>query len=51
MVELGSWNGFNDTYCCPYFLDPSDDLFNKIGTAFLEEVRPNKRKILKIVFR
>jgi alpha-N-acetylglucosaminidase len=37
MVQIGTWNGFNDTYCCPYFLDPTDELFNKIGTAFLLE--------------
>ncbi|XP_063910098.1 alpha-N-acetylglucosaminidase-like isoform X1 [Zophobas morio] len=38
MVEIGSWNNFNSTYCCPYFLDPTEDLFNQIGSTFLSEL-------------
>lgn len=38
MVKLGPWNGFNDTYCCPYFLDPTEELFQKIGKLFIEKV-------------
>ncbi|CAH0560993.1 unnamed protein product [Brassicogethes aeneus] len=37
MTKMEVWNDFNDTYCCPYFLDPTEDLFNKIGTIFLIE--------------
>ncbi|XP_973259.1 alpha-N-acetylglucosaminidase isoform X2 [Tribolium castaneum] len=37
MSKMAPWNGFNDTYCCPYFLDPTEPLFNEIGKAFLSE--------------
>ncbi|XP_044254830.1 alpha-N-acetylglucosaminidase isoform X2 [Tribolium madens] len=37
MAKMDPWNGFNDTYCCPYFLDPTEPLFNEIGKAFLSE--------------
>ncbi|XP_045479200.1 alpha-N-acetylglucosaminidase [Harmonia axyridis] len=37
MVKLGSWNGFNDTYCCPYFLDPTEELFQQIGKSFIQK--------------
>jgi hypothetical protein len=36
---MGAWNGFSDEHCCPYFLDPTENLFNEIGTAFVAEVR------------
>ncbi|XP_044749402.1 alpha-N-acetylglucosaminidase [Coccinella septempunctata] len=37
MVKLGTWNNFNDTYCCPYFLDPTEELFQKIGKMFIQK--------------
>lgn len=27
ILRLGDWGRFNSTYCCTYFLDPSDSLF------------------------
>lgn len=33
------WNNFEDKYCCPYLLDPTDPLFNTIGVTFMQEVR------------
>ena len=27
VLRLGDWGGFNSTYCCTYFLDPNDSLF------------------------
>ena len=27
IVRLGDWGNFNSTYCCTYFLDPTDPLF------------------------
>ncbi|EDO46476.1 predicted protein [Nematostella vectensis] len=35
--KLGDWGNFNSTYCCTYLLEPSDPLFQKIGTAFIKE--------------
>ncbi|XP_019869877.2 alpha-N-acetylglucosaminidase isoform X2 [Aethina tumida] len=37
MIKMNVWNNFNDTYCCPYFLEPTEELFNTIGTLFLQE--------------
>ncbi|KAJ8919374.1 hypothetical protein NQ315_016467 [Exocentrus adspersus] len=37
MTKMARWNDFNDTYCCPYFLDPTEDLFQVIGKMFLDE--------------
>ncbi|KAJ3658550.1 hypothetical protein Zmor_010284 [Zophobas morio] len=37
MDMMGAWVGFDDTYCCPYFLDPTETLFNEIGRAFMDE--------------
>jgi alpha-N-acetylglucosaminidase len=37
MDMMGAWNGFSDEHCCPYFLDPTENLFNEIGTAFVAE--------------
>ncbi|CAH1159553.1 unnamed protein product [Phaedon cochleariae] len=37
MTRMEQWNHFNDTYCCPYFLDPTEDLFKAIGKMFIEE--------------
>lgn len=42
MIQLEIWNNFNDTYCCPYLLDPTDDLFNTVGRTFLYEVYFNE---------
>ena len=38
MDMMGALVGFDDTYCCPYFLDPTETLFNEIGRAFMDEV-------------
>lgn len=38
MTKMQVWNDFNDTYCCPYFLDPTEELFKVIGQMFLDEV-------------
>ena len=27
IVRLGDWGSFNSSYCCTYFLDPTDPLF------------------------
>ncbi len=27
IYRLGDWGSFNSTYCCTFFLDPSDSLF------------------------
>lgn len=35
---MGSWNSFDDQYCCPYILDPVDPLFKTVGELFLQEV-------------
>lgn len=32
------WNEFPANYCCPLFLDPTDELFKTIGTKFIEKV-------------
>ncbi|XP_065053956.1 alpha-N-acetylglucosaminidase-like isoform X1 [Rhopilema esculentum] len=37
IMRLGDWGKFNSTYCCTYFLDPSDPLFHKIGSMFINE--------------
>ncbi|XP_060531766.1 alpha-N-acetylglucosaminidase [Cylas formicarius] len=37
MTKMDVWNDFNDTYCCPYFLDPTEDLFKTVGVAFIRE--------------
>ncbi|XP_017783201.1 PREDICTED: alpha-N-acetylglucosaminidase isoform X2 [Nicrophorus vespilloides] len=34
---LPRWNNFNDTYCCPYLLDPTDSLFKKVGNMIMTE--------------
>ncbi|XP_012273678.1 alpha-N-acetylglucosaminidase [Orussus abietinus] len=36
LVKLGKWNNFDDQYCCPYLLDPTDPLFQIIGHSFLQ---------------
>ncbi|XP_058791535.1 alpha-N-acetylglucosaminidase [Phymastichus coffea] len=30
------WNNFDDKYCCPYMLDPTDPLFQTVGEEFLK---------------
>ncbi|XP_020709840.2 alpha-N-acetylglucosaminidase [Athalia rosae] len=37
LILSDTWNGFDDQYCCPFLLDPTDPLFKRIGTMFLEE--------------
>lgn len=38
MVLASRWNSFEDKYCCPYILDPTDPLFKVIGKLYIEEV-------------
>uniref|UniRef100_A0A8D8ZZE1 Alpha-N-acetylglucosaminidase n=3 Tax=Cacopsylla melanoneura TaxID=428564 RepID=A0A8D8ZZE1_9HEMI len=38
LSKLSRWCNFEDKYCCPLLLDPSDELFSKVGTKFLQEV-------------
>lgn len=38
LTETECWNNFNDSFCCPYLLDPTDSLFRKVGNSFLHEV-------------
>lgn len=38
MTQSSPWNGFNTTYSSPYFVDPTQTLFNELGKAFMEEV-------------
>ncbi|KAL7288863.1 hypothetical protein TKK_0016835 [Trichogramma kaykai] len=35
ITSVDNWNNFEDQYCCPYFLDPSDPLFQVVGEEFL----------------
>ncbi|XP_076252647.1 N-acetyl-alpha-glucosaminidase isoform X2 [Rhynchophorus ferrugineus] len=37
MTLMSKWNNFADVYCCPYFIDPTEDLFQTVGKMFLEE--------------
>lgn len=39
MTKMQQWNNFNDSYCCPYLLDPQEELFTTVGTLFMQEVR------------
>ncbi|XP_031787626.1 alpha-N-acetylglucosaminidase isoform X1 [Nasonia vitripennis] len=36
VTKVVSWNGFEDQYCCPYSLDPTDPLFKTVGREFLK---------------
>ncbi|XP_015185471.1 PREDICTED: alpha-N-acetylglucosaminidase [Polistes dominula] len=36
MTKIDSWNKFEDKYCCPYLLDPTDELFQIVGEMFLK---------------
>ncbi|EFN75548.1 Alpha-N-acetylglucosaminidase [Harpegnathos saltator] len=35
MTKIEPWNKFEDKYCCPYLLEPTDPLFQTIGEKFL----------------
>ncbi|KAH1022130.1 hypothetical protein HUJ04_011571 [Dendroctonus ponderosae] len=37
MTKMSLWNSFPDKYCCPYFIDPNEELFQTIGKLFIEE--------------
>lgn len=39
LSPLGKWCHFDEKYCCPLFLDPTDELFIKIGTKYLQEMK------------
>lgn len=32
------WNKFSDQFCCPLFIDPTDDLFRIVGKLFLKNI-------------
>lgn len=38
---LTRWNRFSGRYCCPQFLDISDEVFKKISSIFLKEIIDN----------
>lgn len=38
MTKMNTWNRFVDRYCCPYLLDPMDELFHIVGTMFMREM-------------
>ncbi|XP_066585309.1 alpha-N-acetylglucosaminidase isoform X2 [Prorops nasuta] len=35
MSRIGTWNDFEDKYCCPYLIEPTDPLFLVVGQKFL----------------
>lgn len=35
------WNSFQDKYCCPYLLDPSDPMFKALTKVYINEVSEN----------
>ncbi|XP_045023592.1 alpha-N-acetylglucosaminidase-like isoform X2 [Daphnia magna] len=37
-THLTSWLNFEDKYCCPLFIEPTDPLFTEIGYRFMEEM-------------
>ncbi|XP_043516169.1 alpha-N-acetylglucosaminidase, partial [Frieseomelitta varia] len=36
VTKSTAWNQFSDKYCCPYLLEPTDPLFQRIGELFLQ---------------
>ncbi|KAL1509052.1 hypothetical protein ABEB36_003853 [Hypothenemus hampei] len=36
-TDVAVWNNFPNKYCCPLFIDPSEDLFQTVGKMFIEE--------------
>ncbi|KOX75831.1 Alpha-N-acetylglucosaminidase, partial [Melipona quadrifasciata] len=36
VTKSTAWNQFSDKYCCPYLLEPTDPLFQRIGELFLK---------------
>lgn len=38
MTKLHPWVNFEDKYCCPYLLDPNEELFQEIGAKFMSEL-------------
>lgn len=41
LTPTQKWNKFDDPYCCPLFLDPSDPLYAVVGESFLKMVIHN----------
>ncbi|XP_046631090.1 alpha-N-acetylglucosaminidase-like isoform X2 [Daphnia pulicaria] len=37
-THLTSWLNFQDQYCCPLFLQPTEPLFTEIGSRFIKEM-------------
>lgn len=35
LSRVDRWNRFADQYCCPLFIDPTDALFQRVGTMFM----------------
>lgn len=35
--STSGWIGFPSQYCCPLFIDPTEELFHEIGTKFLSK--------------
>jgi alpha-N-acetylglucosaminidase len=40
LIEHPAWNGFNESYST-YMLEPTDPLFQDIGSKFMNEVQVN----------
>lgn len=38
VTKVVKWNNFEDRYCCPLALDPTDTLFEMVGREFLKTV-------------
>ncbi|XP_023665055.2 alpha-N-acetylglucosaminidase isoform X2 [Paramormyrops kingsleyae] len=38
VTKLGPWSNFNCSYSCAYVLEPSDPLFQRIGSLFLSKL-------------
>lgn len=38
LTPVQRWNKFPDQFCCPLFIDPTDDLFRHVGSLFLKNI-------------
>lgn len=36
--HVDRWNKFPNQFCCPLFIDPTDELFERVGTIFLKYI-------------
>lgn len=39
VTKISNWCHFPDHYCCPFLLDPSDPLFQELGSKFIRNLR------------